>query len=288
MKTIILVTLACILALLSTASPARAATCQDTYTVQAGDFLIKIAAEYDGISFLDIARTNNLEAPYTILRGQKLCIPEPGAAGSTGGTTGGVTGVTSSNFSLRRQGDRLRVSVEDLQRSETYFVKVADADKSSLEWFKVGVLSTDRDREGQGNFDLPADLRNADSFIVCLKNVVTDDLICSDPGLTRFAEDDDDDDSGSATKAAFTAARLSGGRILITTSRFPEDSFWKVRVRVWGGDIRDWTEIGMLRTQDDSAARYFYDLPNSLADDDLYICLKNMVTNEAKCAVSLR
>ncbi|HEY5572093.1 MAG TPA: LysM domain-containing protein [Anaerolineales bacterium] len=288
MKTIILVTLACILALLSTASPARAATCQDTYTVQAGDFLIKIAAEYDGISFLDIARTNNLEAPYTILRGQKLCIPEPGAAGSTGGTTGGVTGVTSSNFSLRRQGDRLRVSVEDLQRSETYFVKVADADKSSLEWFKVGVLSTDRDREGQGNFDLPADLRNADSFIVCLKNVVTDDLICSDPGLTRFAEDDDDDDSGSATKAAFTAARLSGGRILITTSRFPEDSFWKVRVRVWGGDIRDWTEVGVLRTQDDSAARYFYDLPNNLADDDLYICLKNMVTNEAKCVVSTR
>ena len=288
MKTIILVTLACILALLSTASPARAATCQDTYTVQAGDFLIKIAAEYDGISFLDIARTNNLEAPYTILRGQKLCIPEPGAAGSTGGTTGGVTGVTSSNFSLRRQGDRLRVSVEDLQRSETYFVKVADADKSSLEWFKVGVLSTDRDREGQGNFDLPADLRNADSFIVCLKNVVTDDLICSDPGLTRFAEDDDDDDSGSATKAAFTAARLSGGRILITTSRFPEDSFWKVRVRVWGGDIRDWTEVGVLRTQDDSAARYFYDLPNNLADDDLYICLKNLVTNEAKCVVSTR
>ena len=287
MKTIILVTLACILALLSTASPARAATCQDTYTVQAGDFLIKIAAEYDGISFIDIARANDIESPYTILRGQKLCIPEPGAAGSTGGTTGGVTGVTSSNFSLRRQGDRLRVSVEDLQRSETYFVKVADADKSSLEWFKVGVLSTDRDREGQGNFDLPADLRNADSFIVCLKNVVTDDLICSDPGLTRFAEDDDDD-SGSATKAAFTAARLSGGRILITTSRFPEGSFWKVRVRVWGGDIQDWTEVGVLRTQDDSAARYFYDLPNNLADDDLYICLKNMVTNEAKCVVSTR
>jgi LysM repeat protein len=288
MKTIILVTLACILALLSTASPARAATCQDTYTVQAGDFLIKIAAEYDGISFIDIARANDIESPYTILRGQKLCIPEPGSTGSTGGTTGGVTGVTSSNFSLRRQGDRLRVNVEDLQRSETYFVKVADADKSSLEWFKVGVLSTDRDREGQGNFDLPADLRNADSFIVCLKNVVTDDLICSDPGLTRFAEDDDDDDSGSATKAAFTAARLSGGRILITTSRFPEDSFWKVRVRVWGGDIRDWTEVGVLRTQDDSAARYFYDLPKSLADDDLYICLKNMVTNEAKCVVSTR
>jgi len=83
-------------------------------------------------------------------------------------------------------------------------------------------------------------------------------------------------------------ARLSGGRILITTSRFPEDSFWKVRVRVWGGDIRDWTEVGVLRTQDDSAARYFYDLPNNLADDDLYICLKNMVTNEAKCVVSTR
>lgn len=281
MKRTIFVTVTTILLLFSSApAPAAAQSrCQDTYTVQYGDYLVKIAAEYEGITFLDIARANDLEAPYTLTFGQKLCIPEKTVSGSTGGTT---TSITSSNFSLRKQGSKLRVSVEDLQRNEIYFVKVADAGRSSLEWFKVGLLATDGNREGQGTFSLPDKLADATALTVCLKNVVTDDVICSDPGLTRYVEEDEDEDSSE--KATFTAARLAGGRIMISTSRFPKDSFWLVKVRVWGGDIQNWSEVGRLRTRDESAADYIYDLPSRLVDEhNLYVCLKNQVTSEAKC-----
>lgn len=41
----------------------------------------------------------------------------------------------------------------------------------------------------------------------CLKNVVTDDVICSNAGLTRYVEDEDNEDDNSE-KATFTATRL--------------------------------------------------------------------------------
>lgn len=285
MKRTILVAFVTILLLLAAAPTSASAQnrCQDTYTVQYGDYLISIAAEYDGVSFLDIARANDLEPPYTLNRGQELCIPEEAGSGSTGGSTGGTTSVASGNFTLRRQGDRLRVIVEDIQRTETYFVKVDDAGKDGLEWHKVGILTTDSSREGEGTFTLPEELEDADSLTVCLKNVVTDDLICSNPDLTRYTDEDDDDD-GDADKATFTVSRLTGGRIMINTSRFPKDSFWLVRVRVWGGNIQNWSDVGQLRTRDDSAGHYIYELPSRLVDEhNLYICLKNQVTNEAKC-----
>lgn len=282
MKRTIFVTVTAILLLFSSAPTSAAAQsrCQDTYTVQYGDYLIKIAAEYEGINFLDIARANDLEAPYTLTFGQKLCIPKKTASAPTGAPT---TSITSSNFTLRKQGSKLRVSVEDLQRTETYFVKVDDAGKNGLEWFKVGLLTTDRNREGKGTYSLPDKLAGASALTVCLKNVVTDDVICSDPGLTRYVEEDEDEED-NGEKATFTATRLAGGRIMISTSRFPKDSFWLVKVRVWGGNIQNWSEVGMLRTRDKSAGDYIYYLPSRLVDEhNLYVCLKNQSTSEAKC-----
>jgi hypothetical protein len=282
MKRTIFVTVTTILLLFSSAPTSATAQrrCQDTYTVQYGDYLIKIAAEYEGVNFLDIARANDLEAPYTLTFGQKLCIPKQAVSTSSAGTT---TAITSSNFTLRKQGSKLKVSVEDLQRTEIYYVKVDDAGKSGLEWFKVGILTTDSNREGQGTFALPDKLAKATAFTVCLKNVVTDDVICSNSGLTRYVEEDEDEED-NGEKATFTATRLAGGRIMISTSRFPKDSFWLVKVRVWGGDIQNWSEVGMLRTRDDSAADYIYYLPSRLVDEhNLYVCLKNQSTSEAKC-----
>ena len=280
MKGTIITTLTTILLLFSSApiSAAAQSRCQDTYTVQYGDYLVKIAADYEGINFLDIARANDLETPYTLTFGQRLCIPNPAASAPSAGTT---TTVTASNFTLRKQGDKLKVSVEDLQRTETYYVKVDDAGRSGLEWFKVGLLTTNSRREGQGTFALPDKLAKATAFTVCLKNVVTNDVICSNAGLTRYVEEDEED---NGEKATFTATRLTGGRIMISTSRFPTDSFWLVKVRVWGGNIQNWSELGTLRTRDDRAADYIYQLPSRLVDEhNLYICLKNQTSNDAKC-----
>lgn len=51
----------------------------NTYTVQSGDTLAKIAAKYSGVTYQQIASLNGLKAPYVIHVGQKLSIPIQGS-----------------------------------------------------------------------------------------------------------------------------------------------------------------------------------------------------------------
>jgi LysM repeat protein len=266
--------------------------CQDTYTVQSGDWLVKIAAKYTGITYLDIANANDLEAPYTLTAGRELCIPKKGATGSTGGSgsPGTSTGTGGQIVVEERSGDRIRVTVTNLGRNSSYFVKVDNADKSATEWFRVGLLKTDGDREGEDTFDLPEELEKAKSFNVCLKNTSNDDLICNDPALTRLNDgkddDDDDPDGSSSFKGTFTVDRLSND-IVITTSSFPEDNHYNVKVGEAGSGVPDWSIIGVLHTQDDSSGSYRYDLPEELEDvDDIYVCLKNTRNDTVRCVVN--
>ena len=277
-----------ILAFLGAAFPqssvmAAETNCQDTYTVKSGDYLIKIANQYTGINYLDIAVANSIKSPYVVVPGQKLCIP---TKSSTGTSTGTGTIVSSpGNITVTRKGDNLTVTVANLQKSATYFVKADNANKDGFEWFRIGTLNTDSDREGKGTFTLPAELENATAFVVCLKNVVTDDLICTDSSLTHI--DTGSGGTGSTTaKSSFTVVRLSAGRLMLSTTNFQKDSFWRVKIREWGGDLQDWAELGILRTDQDTAGHYFYDIPNRFLNDDLYVCLKNLVTNELLCVVN--
>lgn len=51
----------------------------NTYIVQSGDTLAKIAAKYSGVTYQQIAALNGLKAPYVIYVGQKLSIPTQGS-----------------------------------------------------------------------------------------------------------------------------------------------------------------------------------------------------------------
>jgi hypothetical protein len=284
-----------ILAFLGASFPAGAAlaqssNCQETYTVKSGDWLTKIAANYDDIIWSDIAEANNIEGPsYIIFVGQKLCIPKPGTTG-TGGT-GGNTGATGTgaviSFDLL-SGDRIEVSVENAQSKSFYFVKLDDTKQSKLEWYKVGTLSTGSDRDAEGTFNLPDDLEKATDFNICLKNTANDDLLCNDSSLTRIDvdkdDDDDDDDDEDEWQGTFTVDR-DNDEITIETDDFPEDNTYNVRV----ADAEDtplvFTVIGKLNTEDDGSDTYTYDLDDEdLEDADvLRVCLKNTDNDLVRC-----
>ena len=257
--------------------------CQDTYTVKSGDYLIKIANQYSGINYLDIADANNIKSPYVVVPGQKLCIPYKSSTGTSTGT--GTSVSTPGNITVTRRGDRLTVSVVNLQKSATYFVKADDANKAGYEWYRIGTMHTGSDREGEGTFTLPTELEDATAFIVCLKNTVTDDLVCTDSALTHV-ETGTGGTGGTTKKASFTVTRLSAGRFMVSTTSFPKDSFYRVKVREWGGNVQDWAELGILRTEEDTSAHYIYDIPNRFLQKNLYVCLKDLVTDEVICVVN--
>jgi LysM repeat protein len=286
-----------VLAFLGASLPAGAVLaadddCQETYTVKSGDWLTKIAANYDGVLWSDIAEANNIEGPsYTIFVGQKLCIPKKGStgSGSTGGSSGssGDTGTGATiTFSIRSN-NRIRITVDNAQARAFYFVKLDDTKQSRYEWYKVGTLRTDSGRDGEATFTLPDDLARATGFNICLKNTATDDLLCNNSSLTRLADrsddDDDDDDKDAKFRGTFTVTRQSG-RITIETDNFPKDHIYNVRVAEITPRAPVYTVIGKLRTEDETSDTYRYDLTRTLNDADrLRVCLKDTETDLVSC-----
>ena len=286
-----------ILAFLGASLPAGAVLaadddCQETYTVKSGDWLTKIAANYDGIIWSDIATANNIKGPtYTIFVGQKLCIPEKGSTGSTG-SSGGNTGSTGTGAQITfdvRTNDKLLVTVTNAQARAFYFVKVDDTKQSRYEWFKLGTLRTGADREGEATFNLPDDLSRATDFNVCLKNTANDDLLCNDSSLTRLSgKSSGSSGSTSKTIGTFTVTRQSG-RITIETSKFPKDNVYNVRVAEIGKGTPEYTVVGKLRTEDDTAGTYRYDLTSTLDKaKTIRVCLKNTETDAVSCVDSTK
>jgi LysM repeat protein len=266
--------------------------CQETYTVKSGDWLTKIAANYDGVSWSDIATANNIKGPsYTLFVGQKLCIPKRGSTGT--GSTGGTTGSTGTGARItfeKRSNNRLVVTVTNAQARAFYFVKVDDTKQSRLEWFKLGTLRTNANREGEATFTLPDDLSRATDFNVCLKNTANDDLLCNNASLTRLSGKSSSGSSDSTTRftGTFKVTRQSG-RITIETTSFPRNNFYNVRVAEIKAGMPVFTKIGTLRTGSDTSGTYRYELTSTFDKArTLRVCLKNTETDAVSCVDSIR
>lgn len=79
------------------------------YIVQAGDTLSKIALEYSGISWLDIARANDIVNPNIIYVGQVLRIPDGATAPAP--TTATTTGTSQSSYTVVAGDNLYRVAL---------------------------------------------------------------------------------------------------------------------------------------------------------------------------------
>ncbi len=161
-------------------APARAAapavTCAQNYTVKAGDTLTSIAATY-GVTLTELANANNLKDPYTIYVGQVLCIP----ATSTSTTTSGSTSTTSTSgqkLGIERDTKSIVVTLSGFPKKSVYYVKAKNAARGDYKWFKFGRVKTSKTGSATVTLRLPKPLRQTDVLLVCLKNAVTDDVVC--------------------------------------------------------------------------------------------------------------
>ena len=95
---------------LSLTQTAQAKIAHDSvYIVQAGDTLANIARGYDGVSWLDIARVNNIVNPNIIYVGQVLRIPDGASAPETTAVTNAGT---QSSYTVQAGDTLYRVAVK--------------------------------------------------------------------------------------------------------------------------------------------------------------------------------
>jgi LysM repeat protein len=142
---------------------AATTTCQATHTVKSGETLSQIARNF-GISLSRLAKANDLKSPYTIRVGQKLCIP--------------VVAANSSNFSWTPtyNGTQIAIKGSGFKKLATFFVKAREKDKSAYE--KVSTAVTDKNGNMNVRFRVPQELRNKPALSICLKDNITNKLVC--------------------------------------------------------------------------------------------------------------
>jgi LysM repeat protein len=159
---------ALMLSLLAAALPQPAqaqdsSLCEETHVVQGGETIYKIARRYEK-SVNRLAVTNNLERPYRLTVGQRLCIP--------GKATGAALAAWTPTFS---DGEVTLIGAS-FKKDYPFIVRVREDDTSS--WHKLGQVKTNRNGELRESLDVPDDLVRVPAINVCLKDAFTDVLTC--------------------------------------------------------------------------------------------------------------
>jgi len=152
-------------------SYAAAVTCKWKHKVQQGETLTYIANLYQ-VGWEKIADANKLTAPYAIVVGQILCIPEGVKPDSTktSGKAPSLQAFTGIN--------RVLVTVENFAPKAIYHVRIAPS--RSNNFFFIGRLKTNKEGDYTGWFHVPYFIPRTAQMNVCVKNVITDRVSCVD------------------------------------------------------------------------------------------------------------
>ncbi len=159
------VSLLLVLALLAAAVPAMAAgvaKCEKTYGVKPGDTKATVA-NVTGLSWVELAKLNNMAPTDKLVAGTKLCYPAKAAA---------VAALTANVA-----GNKVQVTSKNPKDNVVYFVRAKDASKTSG-WENLGFFKAFKNMASQTSFNLPKDLKGILPLDVCFKNTQTDKLTC--------------------------------------------------------------------------------------------------------------
>lgn len=163
---------------------AQAATvCASYYTVQEGDTTPKISHTF-GLKWREIADANDLDKVWKPVAGTSLCIPAEGSATTTGTSGSGITTTTSvpsdskASYSAQAVGKNVNITGSNFTKKESFFVKVRDASQNVGGWIKIGNFKIPKNTTKTQSFQLPDSLRSKLYLDVCLKNAMTDEVLC--------------------------------------------------------------------------------------------------------------
>jgi hypothetical protein len=150
--------------------------CARYHTVKSGDTLYALALTYK-VEFADLVAANDLKDPYVIFIDQQLCIPASTTAVATT-TPVGTTVAKGVTISVAHTEKGFTIQGSGLPRRANYIVKIDDASEVGLVYTILGKVATKSGTTFKNTFVLPKELRGITMMSICLKNQMTDELIC--------------------------------------------------------------------------------------------------------------
>ena len=156
---------------------ASAQTCSKKYTVVAGDTLSSIAAKYN-TTVQALADLNDLTAPYVLSVGQVICLPSTAKEITATPKPGTSSSKPKYDMSVTRDGTRITLKVASFPANSNFHVRVGEYLNRSG-WSRIGKMKTNKSGSGEAIYGIPQGLRRSPTYYICLKNQVTDKLVCS-------------------------------------------------------------------------------------------------------------
>jgi LysM repeat protein len=167
----ILLALSFLLAAFPSQAQAATTTCVAYYTVQKGDTTTKIAKTF-GLRWRQIAVANDMEYPYVLKAGMRLCIPPKDFSTEPTVPAAAVLKAQAVN-------NRLTVTVSNTSARRAFYVRVRDASSIVGGWTKLGSIKVPKNTTVVRSYSLPANVSKATHLQVCLKEATTDQLVCT-------------------------------------------------------------------------------------------------------------
>jgi LysM repeat protein len=151
------------------AAPLAAAKCAAAYTVKQGDTLATIAKKFD-VKPISITSENKMGVPYPIFVGQRLCIP---GKDSNGSLASKYANAGAAYFTAGFTPNGIYIQPTNYPKNPVW-VKGDNAADKIKNFIKIGKLNAKATGNSRVNYTLPAELKNAKTLTICLKDILSD------------------------------------------------------------------------------------------------------------------
>ncbi|NLG72367.1 MAG: LysM peptidoglycan-binding domain-containing protein [Chloroflexi bacterium] len=147
-----------VMASIAAAPVAAQTTCTRYHTVQRGEYLVKIARQYD-VSWRYLADINDLANPSRIYPGQKLCVATTGS-GTGGGDDSGApyTGIPTFSISSVVAGKTVTIQTNNFPANDSFDVLMGQMGTRGVNGIKVTSINSGKGGSFTATFDIPATL----------------------------------------------------------------------------------------------------------------------------------
>jgi LysM repeat protein len=245
------------------AAASQAATCQRWHTVVRGEYLSMIARMYD-TDWRTLAELNDIDSPYTIYPGQRLCVSTTNSGSGSGGTDTDGNPPPSSGSSVRIFAERVQEDSyvtligKRLLANARYTVYLSKYSGFSSGAYLVGSVTTDRNGSFEHIFRIPGRLNDIPKIYAHAKSGT--DLVSN-----WFINADVEDNTGGVGAPEMVLSIVSvkeDDTVKIKVTNMPANVTFDVTIGKAGSKGLKGHEVGELRDDDGGTLQGTFEIPS--------------------------
>jgi hypothetical protein len=241
---------------------AAAATCEQYYTVQRGDYLVAIGREFN-VSWRYLADINDLADPTRIYPGQQLCVK---ATGSPTNPSQPATGSGGQVWADQVVEDQYAIiEGQNLAANTRYNVVFSRYGTSIDSGYRVGSDTSDGDGDLIGTFYIPSQLADVRQITVSLlsgSRVAAQNWFYNATATGETGGEEDDD---AAQNLSLRVVDVNEDEdVTVEGSSFPAYTDFTVYMADRQASSLRWIEIGLYETGSKSTFKVALDIPAQL------------------------